>query len=165
MFGAGDGAEQVITAMLRDPDSPYLPVAIVDDDPRKRHLRVRNVRVRGTRHDIPRLAAETAAEVLLIAVPSADGPLVRELAALGEGAGLKVLAVPAVRDLFDDRIGLEDIRPLTNADLLGRREIDTDIAAHRRLPHRPAGAGHRRRRVDRLGAVPPGPRLRARRRW
>ena len=43
MFGAGEGAEQVITATLRDPDSPYLPVAIVDDDPRKRHLSIRGV--------------------------------------------------------------------------------------------------------------------------
>jgi FlaA1/EpsC-like NDP-sugar epimerase len=127
--GAGEGAEQVITAMLRDPQSPYLPVAIVDDDRRKAHLRVRNVRVQGTLEDIPAVAEANDAEVLLVAIPSADGALVRHLADLGEAAGLRVLAVPPVRDLFDDQIGIEDIRPLTTADLLGRREIDTDVAA------------------------------------
>ena len=128
VFGAGEGAQQVITAMLRDPSSPYLPVAIADDDPRKAQLRVRGVPVRGSRADIARIAEESAAEILLIAIPSADGSLVRELATLADEAGLRVMAVPAVADLFDANIGLSDIRPLTTADLLGRREIDTDIA-------------------------------------
>ncbi|MEO6318526.1 MAG: nucleoside-diphosphate sugar epimerase/dehydratase, partial [Acidimicrobiales bacterium] len=113
---------------LRDPDSPYLPVAMVDDDPRKAHLRIKGVPVRGGTADIVRVADEARAEVLLIAVPSADGALIREVARVGEAAGLKVMAVPAVADLFEDRIGVEDIRPLTTADLLGRREIDTDLA-------------------------------------
>ena len=127
VFGAGDGADQVITAMLRDPASPYLPVAILDDDPRKSHLRIRTVRVRGTKADIGSLAEELRADVLLIAIPSASGALMRELAAAGEEAGLRVMAVPTVSDLFDTSLGVEDIRPLTTADLLGRREIDTDI--------------------------------------
>ena len=128
VFGAGEGADQVITAMLRDPDSPYLPVAILDDDPRKAHLRIRTVHVRGTKADIESVAAEVRATVLLIAIPSASGPLVRELAEIAERAGLRVMAVPTVSDLFHDSIGVDDIRPLTTADLLGRREIDTDIA-------------------------------------
>ncbi|MGK2948353.1 MAG: polysaccharide biosynthesis protein, partial [Acidimicrobiales bacterium] len=128
VFGAGEGAEQIITAMLRNPDSPYLPVAIIDDDPRKARLRVRNISVQGTRHQIAQVAANNGADVLLIAVPSADGALVRELAALGENAGLQVMAVPTVSEMLDDQVGIEDIRPLTTADLLGRREIDTDVA-------------------------------------
>ncbi len=40
---------------------------------------------------------------------------------------MKVL--PAVDELFDGRVGISDIRPLTEADLLGRREIRTDLAA------------------------------------
>ena len=49
VFGAGEGGSQVITGMLRNPTSRYLPVAIVDDDPRKQHLRIRGVPVRGRR--------------------------------------------------------------------------------------------------------------------
>lgn len=127
VFGAGEGADQVITAMLRDPSSPYLPVGILDDDPRKSQLRIRSVRVRGTKVDLATVAADLRADVLLIAIPSASGPLVRELAALGTAAGLRVMAVPAMNSRFDDNIGVEDIRPLTTTDLLGRREIDTDI--------------------------------------
>jgi FlaA1/EpsC-like NDP-sugar epimerase len=129
IFGAGDAGAQVITGMLRNPESRYLPVAIIDDDARKQHLRIRNVPVKGRRDDLPRVAKEFAAELMLIAIPSADAALVRELSEIGVQAGLQVRVLPPVSELLDGRVGESDIRPLTEADLLGRREIDTDIAA------------------------------------
>ena len=59
-------------------------------------------------------------------------------------------------ELFGRTVSVDDIRPVTHADLLGRREIDIDLAAVAGYLRGPAGAGHRRRRLDRLGAVPPG---------
>src|SRR4051812_910559 len=79
VFGAGEGASQVITGMLRNPSSRYLPVAIIDDDDRKQHLRIRGVPVRGRRQDLRHVADEYKADVMLIAIPSADASLVREL--------------------------------------------------------------------------------------
>ena len=43
IFGAGDGGERTIRAMLFDSDSPFVPVALLDDDPRKRNLTIRGV--------------------------------------------------------------------------------------------------------------------------
>jgi FlaA1/EpsC-like NDP-sugar epimerase len=110
LFGAGEGAQQVITAMLRDPDSPYLPVALLDDDLDKRNLRLSGVRVLGTREDLQRVAEATSADGLLVAIPSADASLVNEMAALAQDAGLAIKVVPPVGELFNDRIGLGDIR-------------------------------------------------------
>lgn len=129
VFGAGDAGAQVITGILRNPESRYLPVAIIDDDPRKQHLRIRNVPVKGRRDDLARVTKESDAELMLIAIPSADAALVRELSEIGVQAGLQVRVLPPVGELLDGRVGEGDIRPLTEADLLGRREIDTDIAA------------------------------------
>lgn len=129
VVGAGEGANQVVTAMLRNPEGAYVPVAIVDDDPRKQRLRIRGVAVSGTRDDIARLATEHEADTMLIAIPSAGGDVVRELSAIGAKAGLDVKVLPAVDELFDGRVGVGDIRPLTEADLLGRREIHTDLEA------------------------------------
>ena len=129
VYGAGDAGTQVITGMLRNPASTYIPVAIIDDDPRKQQLRIRNVPVRGRREDLSRVAQECDADLMLIAIPSADAALVRELSEVGVEAGLKVRVLPPVSELLDGLVGESDIRPLTEADLLGRREIDTDIAA------------------------------------
>lgn len=129
VFGAGEGASQVITAMLRYPESRYLPVAILDDDPRRQLLRIRGVPVMGTRERLSDVALKVEADTLLIAVPSADAATVRELSELGLGANLRVKVLPPAHELFGNEVGVGDIRPLTEADLLGRREIDLDIGA------------------------------------
>jgi FlaA1/EpsC-like NDP-sugar epimerase len=129
VFGAGEGASQLITATLRDPDSPYLPVAILDDDPGKQHLRLRGIRVQGTRQDIAAIAEQSEAEVLLIAIPSASSTLIRELFDISAAAGLGVAALPPVRELLGSGVAVADVRPLTDADLLGRHAVDTDVAS------------------------------------
>ena len=129
MFGAGEGGLQVITAMLRNPQSPYFPVALIDDDPRKQNLRMNGVPVLGTRKDLAAVARKVDADVMVVAIPSATAGLIRELSEVAEQAGLSVRVLPPVAELFGAPIGVSDIRPLTEADLLGRHEIDTDVAA------------------------------------
>ena len=127
VLGAGDGGAQIVTSMLRHPRSPYVPVGLLDDDREKRHLRILTVPVLGTRHDLARVAAATRADALLIAIPSADAALLRELSHLADGVGLPVKVLPSVATLLDARAGVGDIRDLDVADLLGRRQVETDL--------------------------------------
>jgi len=127
IFGAGEGANQLLMAMLRDPHSPYVPVALLDDDLSKRRLSVRGIRVSGDRTDIARVAAEHDATTVIIAIPSADGPLIRDLTGLALEAGLAVRVLPPVSELLGGTVGLTDVRRASIADLLGRREIDTSL--------------------------------------
>jgi len=129
VFGAGEGGAQVVTSMLRDPAAPYLPVALLDDHPAKRHLRISGIPVVGTRHSMAKAARDHQATALLVAVPSAGADLVGELTDLANQAALAVKVLPPVSELLDARVGVGDIRSLTEADLLGRHEIDTDVEA------------------------------------
>lgn len=129
VFGAGEAGAQVTIAMLRDPRSRFLPVALLDDDRSKRRLRVMGVPVVGTRDDIARVADRYDADTLLIAIPSADAELVRSLSAVAAEAALEVRVLPPVAELLDGHVGVSDIRPLTDADLLGRHLIETDVAS------------------------------------
>ena len=129
VFGAGDGAAQIVAQLLRDPNSPYLPVALLDDDPRKRNLRISGVRVAGGRSAVAEAAKEYEAEVLLIAIPSADADLVAEINDISLSVGLEVKVLPTVTELFNGVVGVADIRDVTVADLLGRHEIETDLEA------------------------------------
>jgi FlaA1/EpsC-like NDP-sugar epimerase len=129
VFGAGEGASQIIPALLRNPDSPYLPVGLVDDDPGKRKLRIMGVPVLGSRDALVEIADETDADALLIAMPSAGPELITELSDLGRVAGLDVKVLPPVRELLEGNVDPGDIRDVTAADLLGRHEIDTDLDA------------------------------------
>jgi FlaA1/EpsC-like NDP-sugar epimerase len=129
VMGAGEGAAQVVRAMLRTPSSPYVPVALLDDDPRKRSLRVMGVPVTGNRQALPEVVRRYRADAVLIAIPSASAELVRELSALAGEMNVDVKVVPPVVELFGRTVRIEDIRPVSHADLLGRREIGIDLAA------------------------------------
>ncbi len=129
VFGAGDGAAQVISAMQRNRNSRYRPVAMLDDDPRKQNLRLGGIPVAGGRHDLAAVARATRCRTLLIAIPSAGASVIREVATLAEDAGLDVRILPPTQELVDGVVRLEDIRQLADDDLLGRRAIDMDLDA------------------------------------
>jgi FlaA1/EpsC-like NDP-sugar epimerase len=127
VFGAGDGGQRTIRAMLFDGESPFVPVAILDDDVAKRHLSIHGVRVVGDRTAMARAAKEHDASVLVIAIPCGEGALLRELTELARDAELETRVLPSVRELFDGRVTVGDIRVPTETDLLGRRKIDIDL--------------------------------------
>ncbi|GAA2888777.1 dTDP-glucose 4,6-dehydratase [Actinoplanes cyaneus] len=129
VMGAGEGATQVIRAMLRSPSSPYVPVALLDDDPAKRTLRIMGVPMAGNRHAMAEVVRRFHADTVVIAIPSADAPLIRALTDLAEPLDVDVKVVPRVVELFGRTVRVEDIRPVSHTDLLGRREIAIDLAA------------------------------------
>lgn len=129
VFGAGEAAVQVIGALLRDPDSKYIPVGLIDDHPAKRKLRIMGIPVLGDRTRLVEAAKHSRADSLLIAMPSAGPELVTELSELARVAGLAAKVLPPVSELFGGEVDASDIRDVTTADLLGRHEIDTDLEA------------------------------------
>jgi len=114
---------------MRNSASTYRPVGIIDDDLRKENLRVRGVPVLGTGVSVERVVERTGATALLLAIPSADAALVRELSAACLRLQLDFRVVPSTSELLDGQVDATDIRLVTEADLLGRREIRTDCAS------------------------------------
>jgi FlaA1/EpsC-like NDP-sugar epimerase len=126
VFGAGDAGQSIVRAMLRNPDSPYVPVGLLDDDRGKRYRSISGVRVCGSRDNLEGAAKALQADVLLIAIPSASASLVGELFDLGTEAGLAVYVLPPAHELAGG-VTLGDIRPLQEADLLGREEVEVQL--------------------------------------
>ncbi len=127
VFGAGEAGLKVVTAMRGS--GPYEPVAVLDDNADLRNLVLKGVRVRGDRTALHAVAEQTGATTLVIAIPSATSALVRDVVAIADDIGLTTLILPPVAELFGGSVGVGDIRPLTEADLLGRRELNLDIDA------------------------------------
>jgi NAD(P)-dependent dehydrogenase (short-subunit alcohol dehydrogenase family) len=87
------------------------------------------VPVTGNRRALPEVVRRYRADAVLIAIPSASAELVRELSTLAGEMNVDVKVVPPVVELFGRTVRIEDIRPVSHADLLGRREIGIDLAA------------------------------------
>jgi FlaA1/EpsC-like NDP-sugar epimerase len=127
IFGAGEASRQLVEILLATGGAPYRPVALLDDDVANQHFKIRHLEVLGTRWDISRTARATGATTFIIAIPSANAELVRILTQLAEEAELQVRILPHVSTLFNGLISVDDIHPVTEEDLLGRRIIDTEI--------------------------------------
>lgn len=126
VLGAGEGGSQIIKAMLSDPKSHYFPVALLDDDPGKSRRELHGVKVRGTRNDLAAVADRTGAEVLLVAITTADSALIQNTSALAEKVGLELRVLPPASELVG-RMTLADVRPPTVDDLLGRDPVEIDL--------------------------------------
>ena len=129
VFGAGEAGAQIVATLLRDPASPYLPVALLDDDPTKRRLRIMGVPVTGDRKRMAEAADEHQADTLLVALPSASAALIRDLSDLAHDAGLDIKVLPGLGELVGGHLAIGDIRTPTAEDVLGRHPVDTDVAS------------------------------------
>ncbi len=127
VLGAGNAGAQLVRQMLLDPAGKYLPVGVLDDNPGKRNLRIGCVPVLGARGDMARAAGQVEAATLILALPQADAALVREIDALAAECNLRMKVVPALNELIDGRVHVDDVRDVEESDLMGRRPVDTDI--------------------------------------
>jgi FlaA1/EpsC-like NDP-sugar epimerase len=131
VFGAGDAGTQLIQRLATQGGAAYRPVAILDDDPAKRRLRIQGVPVLGGRGQLAEIAASTGARVLVIAIAGGSGKVIHDLTEAAERCGLAPKVIPSVRELLTGRAQIEGVRDPRISDLLGRRAVTTDAASVR----------------------------------
>lgn len=131
VVGAGGSGGAMVREMIREPERGLRPVGLVDDDPRKRGRSMHGVPVLGTISDLPRVIERTDADQVLLAIPSADGELVRKVAALADRGRVPLRVLPSVAELVGGEVTMRDVRDLSISDLLGRQQIDVDLASVR----------------------------------
>ena len=128
VVGAGDAAQLVVRTMLSTPSTGYTPIGLVDDDPRKRNLRLHGVRVHGTIDELPRVLRDNTPDEVWIAMPSASGDLRRRIVDMTGELGVPVKTLPALHELLDSNLASQ-MRPVQVEDLLGRAPVNVDLGA------------------------------------
>ena len=160
IVGAGDGGRLVLREILRNRDLGLNPVGFVDDDPTKRRVRdrrrarprqhaggarrassTRSSPTRSSSRSRRRRARCAARVVRRVPRPRHPGPHAADRLRAAAGAAASTSCARCARSQVEDVLGREPVR----------MELDRVGA----LPRRRGRAGHRRRRLDRRGAVPP----------
>jgi FlaA1/EpsC-like NDP-sugar epimerase len=130
VVGAGDAAQLIVKEMQRNPSLGYTPIGLLDDNPRKRNLRIHGVRVLGTSDDLPRLLRDRRPDEVLIAVPSATGELRERIVEVCRSAGVAVKTLPGLGELVSGDFDLtRQLRPVEVEDVLGREPVEVDLDA------------------------------------
>ncbi|HEV8602385.1 MAG TPA: nucleoside-diphosphate sugar epimerase/dehydratase [Gaiellaceae bacterium] len=130
VVGAGDAGQLVIREMLKSRALGYTPIGLVDDDPRKKNLRVHGVRVLGTTAELSHILSDNKPDELLIAIPSASGEVRQRVVELARDAHVPVKTLPGLYELIaGDRNLAAQIRPVQVEDILGREPVEVDFGA------------------------------------
>jgi FlaA1/EpsC-like NDP-sugar epimerase len=128
VVGAGDAAQLIVRELQRSPALRYTPIGLVDDDPRKKNLRLQGVRVLGTTENLPDLLRDSKPDEVLIAIPSASGESRRRVVDVCRAEGVPVKTLPGLYELISGDLDLAgQIRPVQVEDVLGREPVEVDL--------------------------------------
>ena len=129
VIGAGRAGEALVRDLRRD--ASYHAAGFIDDSPELRGARVHGIPVLGRLEKMPELAREAGAEMLLIAMPSADKAQMRRVVELCEQTGLPFRTVPRLDDVVAGRAQFNELKEVAIEDLLGREPVKLDWSAIR----------------------------------
>jgi FlaA1/EpsC-like NDP-sugar epimerase len=130
VVGAGDAGQLILREMLKNPNLGYSPTGLVDDDPRKKNLRLHGVRVLGTTDDLAHLLRDNRPDEVIIAIPSAAGETRQRIVNECRDVGVPVKTLPAVHELISGDLNLaRQLREVQVEDVLGREAVELDLAS------------------------------------
>jgi FlaA1/EpsC-like NDP-sugar epimerase len=134
IFGAGDAGEMIVRDMKKNAAYAYEPIGFLDDDQSKVGRRIHGVAVLGSRKDLPWILNTQGVDEILIAVPSAEPPVIREIVQTLAPFKMHITTLPNLRDLLlENSVGVRQIRKLRFDDLLVRAPVGLDTAPLQQL--------------------------------
>ncbi len=130
IIGAGSGGQMVVRELQLNPRLGATALGFVDDDPRKRGMRMSGgLKVLGSTDEIEDILDETEPDEVVIAIPSAPGTLRAKVVAACREREIGVRTLPTVFELLRGGVQLnKQLREVRVEDVLGRdpivRELD-----------------------------------------
>jgi FlaA1/EpsC-like NDP-sugar epimerase len=133
IVGAGAAGEMIVKELIGHPNLGLNPIGFVDDDRSKHNHRLCDLPVLGGLSAIPDLVLSHDIDEVVIAMPMASGPLVRQVVRAALEVGVKTRTVPAISDIISGRVSVASLRQVEIQDLLRREPIQTDLEQVRTL--------------------------------
>lgn len=129
VYGAGEGGRQLLRALARDAsaEGKFVPVGVIDDDPKKKRMPLEGLRVSGGSERLSDLVERTGATTLAVAMPSLPADRLGAIRDLARFHHLDLLVLPPVGRLLGPARGA-DLHKLNLEDLLGRQRITMDAS-------------------------------------
>jgi FlaA1/EpsC-like NDP-sugar epimerase len=129
VIGAGSGGQMVVRELQLNPNLGSTAIGFVDDDPRKRGMRMLGLKVLGSTGEIAEILDETEPDEVVIAIPSAPGTMRGKVVAACREREIPVRTLPTVFELLRGGVQLNrQLREVRVEDVLGRdpivRELD-----------------------------------------
>ncbi|MEY9257644.1 FlaA1/EpsC-like NDP-sugar epimerase [Brevibacterium epidermidis] len=126
IVGAGEAGSALVSQMLGNPESEYIPVAMIDDDRAKTKSIVHGVKVAGRIDNVQTVVDDYGADGVIVAIAEAPATVFATIVSQIDLKRVWVRTIPPLSDLLSGDIDLAAVRDLDVADLIGRQPMDID---------------------------------------
>ncbi len=123
IYGAGKAGVTLLSEIRASRRLGYRVAGFLDDDPQKRDLRLNGVRVLGGRETLEQAARKHGVEEVLIALPNAAGAQIAAILEHCRNAGVGAKRIPALAELIEHKVLVDQVRDVRLEDLLGRPAV------------------------------------------
>jgi FlaA1/EpsC-like NDP-sugar epimerase len=126
ILGAGKAGQLVAQELLRHPEVGQA-VGFLDDDAQKLGMQMSGLKVLGRLSDLADVVAAVPVDQVIIAMPSADGHIVRQVVDEARRLGIRARIVPGLNQMIDGQVRASQIRDVQIEDLLQRKPAHIDL--------------------------------------
>ena len=133
IYGAGAAGAELVREIHSNSCTRYEVKGFLDDNPLKQHARILGIPVLGMGRQAASVVQhlnrrKPAVGEIIIAMPSATGPQMREALANCRAARVPCKTVPGIDELLSGRVLYSQVRNPSVQDLLGRQQVRLDEA-------------------------------------
>ena len=126
IIGAGEAGTFLARDLMRN-ESELYPAGFIDDDEHKNGRHISGLKVLGSTHELRSITEREKFDVVLIAIPSANGKKIRQIYDILAGLNVQVRILPSLRELADGKVSVSGIRKVKLEDLLGREPVKINL--------------------------------------
>jgi FlaA1/EpsC-like NDP-sugar epimerase len=128
VIGAGSGGQMVARELQLNPNLGAKAIGFLDDDPRKRGMRLHGINVLGTTEGVGEILDELHPDEVIIAIPSAPGVLRGRVVTACRERDVPVRTLPTVFELLRGGVQLtRQLREVQVEDVLGREPVKMEL--------------------------------------
>jgi len=127
IIGAGSAGTMVARQLLNNRDSELIPVAFIDDDPKKYKLDILGIPVVGNSKKINNIVQSMEINNIVIAIPSLNKKELNRIFEECAKTDAKTQIIPMLEDIMLGKVSVNQFRDVQVEDLLGRKPVQLDI--------------------------------------
>ncbi|HJV90706.1 MAG TPA: nucleoside-diphosphate sugar epimerase/dehydratase [Holophagaceae bacterium] len=129
IVGAGRAGLLVAQELRRHPELGCTVVGFSDDALEKQGVRIQGIPVLGHTQVIPAIIHEHQIEQVVLAIPSASGPVIRSMTEAVQKTGVRLRTVPGIFNLLGNQSWKPELRDVSIEDLLRREPVKLDLSS------------------------------------
>lgn len=127
IVGAGSAGKLILKEIFANPDMDKLPVAIVDDNPKKIGKSIFNIPILGACCDIEKIAKENKVDEIIFSIANIPRERKIEILDYCEKSKCKIKTIPGIYEIIEGKVDIKKIRDVEIEDLLGRDVIQMNL--------------------------------------